>query len=89
MPKKPAKHRPDVAETAFRVVQEATGKAPKTLPPSERPKEQRNPEAVKLGRSGGKKGGAKGGKARATRLTDEGRARGATIAALARWKKSS
>jgi signal transduction histidine kinase len=31
--KKPAKLRPDVAETAFRVFQEAIVEAPKTLPP--------------------------------------------------------
>jgi hypothetical protein len=34
--KKAAKLRPDVAETAFRVFQEAIGEAPKTLPPNER-----------------------------------------------------
>ena len=34
--KKPAKLRPDVAETACRVMQEATGEAPKTLPPKDR-----------------------------------------------------
>lgn len=87
MPKKPAKLRPDVAETALRVVQEAIGEATKTLPPSERA--EKNEEAVKRGRKGGKKGGAKGGKARATKLTDEQRAKGATIAALARWKRIS
>lgn len=87
MSKKPAKLRPDVAETAFRVMREATGEAPKTLPPGERT--EKNPVAVKRGRKGGKKGGAKGGKARATKLTDEERAKGATIAALARWKRSN
>jgi hypothetical protein len=33
MPKKPAKLRPDVAETAFRVMREATGEAPKNAAP--------------------------------------------------------
>lgn len=33
MPKQPAKLRPDAAAIAFRVMQEATGEAPKTLPP--------------------------------------------------------
>ena len=33
MAKKPAKLRPDAAEIAFRVMQEATGEAPKTRPP--------------------------------------------------------
>ncbi len=85
MPKKPTKLRPDVAETAFRVMQEATGEAPKTLPPGARPKGDRNAEAVKRGAKGGKKGG----KRRAAKLSDEERAKAATIAALARWKRSS
>jgi hypothetical protein len=83
MPKKLTKLRPDVAETAFRVMQEATGEAPKTLPPSERT--EKNADAVKRGR----KGGQTGGKRRATKLTDEERAKAATIAALARWKRST
>ncbi len=49
-----SKLRPDVAETAFRVMQEAIGERPKTLPPGER--EEKNPEAVKRGRKGGRKG---------------------------------
>lgn len=81
MPKKPAKLRPDVAETAFRVMQEAIGQAPKTLPPSERT--DKNTDAVERGAKGGKKGG----KARAAKLTDDQRAEAATVAALARWKK--
>ena len=52
-PKKPAKLRPDVAETAFRVLQEAVGEAPKTLPPSERT--EKNADAVKRGRKGERK----------------------------------
>lgn len=81
--KKPVKLRPDVAETAFRVVQEATGEAPKTLPPNERT--EKNPDAVARGATGGKKGG----KARAEKLTERERTKSATIAALARWKKGS
>jgi len=50
----PDKLRPDVAETAFRVMLEATGQTPKTAP-GERPK---NPEAVRLGKQGGKKSGS-------------------------------
>jgi len=80
--KKPDKLRPDVAETAFRIMQEATGEAPKTLPPSERT--EKNAEAVKRGAKGGKKGGS----ARAAKLTPEQREQTATLAALARWKKS-
>jgi hypothetical protein len=57
MPKKPTtKMRPDVNETAYRVMMEATGQAPKTVPG-----QSKNPDAVKRG--------AKGGKARATKLT--------------------
>lgn len=80
MPKKPPKLRPDVAEIAYRTMLEATGQAPKTRP-GEGPK---NPEAVERGRKGGKKGG----KSRTEKLTDDERAESATIAALARWKKS-
>jgi hypothetical protein len=82
MPKKPAKLRPDVAETAFRVMREAIGEAPKTLPPSERT--EKNIEAVRRGSVGGKKGG----KARAELLTAEQRKTIAQQAAAARWKKS-
>lgn len=80
--KKPEKLRLDVAETAFRVMQEAIGEVPKTLPPGER--EAKNPEAVKRGSKGGKKGG----KARAKKLTPERREEIAQVAALARWKKT-
>jgi len=80
--KKPAKLRPDVAETAFRTMQEAIGEAPKTLPPGERT--EKNPEAVKRGRKGGKKGGAN----RADKLTAEQRSEIAAFAAAVRWKKN-
>lgn len=78
---KAAKLRPDVAETAFRVMREATGEAPKTRPPSERT--EKNADAVKRGRRGGRKGG----KARAEKLTAEQRAEVARLAASARWRK--
>ena len=82
--KKPVqtKLRPDVAETAFRVMREAVGDAPKTLPPRERPKGERSAEAVTRGRSGG----LKGGKARAAKLTKEARSGIAKKAATTRWK---
>lgn len=88
MPKKPAKPtakkaaklRPDVAETAFRVMQEATGQAPKTLPPEER--EEKNPAAVERGRKGGKVGG----KARAEKLPPGKRSSIAREAAKKRWE---
>ena len=50
---KKRKLRPDVNETAHRVMLEATGQAEKTPPPSERPPEKRHPEAVRRGREGG------------------------------------
>ncbi|MBA3342038.1 MAG: histone H1 [Gemmatimonadaceae bacterium] len=79
MPKKPAKLRPDVAETAFRVMQEATGQVPKSLPPSERA--EKNPDAVERGQKGGKKGG----KARAGKLSSGDRSAIAKKAAATRW----
>lgn len=79
--KKPAKLRPDVAETAFRVMQEATGEAPKTLPPSERA--EKNSDAV----TRGSKGGKRGGKARAGKLTPAQRSAIARRAAESRWKR--
>jgi len=70
----------DVAITAFRVVQEATGEAERT---EEKPldTEGKNPAAVALGRLGGKKGGI----ARAAKLTPERRSEIARRAAQARW----
>ena len=85
MARKGLKLRPDVAETAFRVMQEAIGEAPKTLPPSERT--AKNADAVARGSKGGKKGGRKGAKARTRKLTAEQREEVAQVAALARWKK--
>jgi hypothetical protein len=52
--KKAPKLRPDANEIAYRTMLEATGQAPKTVPPSERTEEQKNREAVKRGRSGGR-----------------------------------
>jgi hypothetical protein len=79
--KKPTKLRPDMAETAYRVMLEATGQAPKTRP-GEGPK---NPEAMRRGQKGGKKGG----KARAAKLDAAQRSEVARNAAAARWKKES
>lgn len=82
MPKKAApKLRPDVAETAFRVMREATGEAPKTLPPKERT--EKNAAAVERGGKGGKAGG----KARAQALTHQRRKAIAKKAAQTRWDK--
>lgn len=79
MPKRP-KLRPDMNEVAYRIVQAATGQGPHPQPPGG---EEKNPEAVKRGRKGGKKGG----KARAIALTKRERRAGAALAARARWKR--
>lgn len=60
---------------AFRVMQEATGQAPKSAEP------EKNPAAVALGRLGGLKGGA----ARAAKLSDKKRSAIAKKAAKTRW----
>lgn len=79
-PKKAApKMRPDVNETAYRVMLEATGQAPKTDPAMK----AKNPDAM----ARGSKGGKKGGKARAINLTAEQRTEAARIASAARWRK--
>lgn len=80
--KKTAKLRRDASEVAFRVMQEATGEAPKTLPPGERT--EKNPEAVKRGSKGGKKGGT----AKAKKLSPQERTEAARLAAQARWKRA-
>lgn len=67
--------RKDLNETAFNIVQQATGQAPPP-PPSEK-----NPAAVTLGRLGG----LKGGKARAEKLSPAKRKAIAKKAAEARW----
>ncbi len=74
----------DFSVNAFRVVQEATGEAE---PAEEKPldTEGKNPNAVALGRLGGKKGG----KARAAKLTAEQRSEIARKAARARWVSGS
>jgi hypothetical protein len=81
MPKKPErKLRPDVAETAYRVMLEATGQAPKTVPGEG----EKNPDAV----ARGSKGGKSGGKARSESLSPEKRTKIAKKAARARWKRT-
>lgn len=75
MPKKPApKMRPDANETAYRVMLEATGQAPKTDPATK----GKNQDAVKRG--------AEGGKARATTLSATARSKAAKKAAKKRWE---
>ena len=62
MGKKRPSLREDENERAFRLVQAMTGEGPRPQPPGER---EKNPEAVKRGRKGGKVGG----KARSKALT--------------------
>jgi len=79
-PKKKRGRRPDFAENAFRVVQEATGQAPKTPDPDA----GKDPAAVVRGRQGG----LVGGKVRAQRLGKKKLTEAAKRAARARWGKS-
>ena len=78
MPTRSSKHL-DINQIAARILQEATGEAPKTEPPP-----VKNQAAVELGKLGGKKGGA----ARAASLTPERRVEIAKKAAAGRWKGS-
>ncbi len=77
MPKRSSK-RPDVNETAIRVVRIATGEEEPRAGPA------KNPAAVELGRLGGKKGGS----ARAAKLSPERRRAIAKKAANARWERT-
>jgi hypothetical protein len=79
MPRSKPKLREDVAEIAYRVMQEAIGERPKTIPPSERT--EKNREAVKRGR--------KGGKARAAKLSHRRLKAIGRKAAKSRWKNRS
>ena len=72
----PTRPKLDLNQLAKRMLDEATGDAPKTKPPA-----QKNAAAVELGALGGRKGGA----ARAAKLTAEQRAEIAKKAAAGRW----
>lgn len=74
--KKPPKVRGDVNTLAFRIVQEATGQAPKTPDPDA----GKDPAAVALGR--------KGGQARAKAMSKKAKTASAKKAARARWNTS-
>lgn len=73
MAKSPSKGRKDLNQTAFAVVQQATGEV-------EPPKESAAQES-------GRRGGLKGGKERAKKLTAEQRSEIARKAAAKRWGK--
>jgi hypothetical protein len=85
MPTRPSKKRPhnklDPIELARKIVDQATGDAPKEEAEPEQP--AKNPAAVALG----KLGGSKGGKARAAKLSPAKRKAIAAKAAKARWEK--
>ncbi len=76
--------RKDINETAFSIVQQATGEIPSSEP-NEKLSKQKNPHAQALGRLGG----LKGGKARAEKLTQEQRSEIARKAAKSRWNKEN
>jgi hypothetical protein len=78
MPKKRPSLRQDENQRAYALVQAMIGEGPRPEPPGDR---EKNPEAVKRGRKGGKKGG----KARAVGMTPEERQKAARRAADARW----
>src|SRR5436190_23657405 len=89
MPKRLRTEEEDFNVTAFRVVQQATGQAPKATPGSpptpkaKAPRKRRkNPAAVALGRKGGKASG----KARMQKLAPERRSEIARHAAKSRWR---
>jgi hypothetical protein len=73
MPKRSSK---ELNQTAFNIVQQATGQVSKPQP-------AKNPAAVALGRLGG----LKGGKARAIKLSAKRRSEIASDAAKKRWEK--
>ena len=78
----PTTRRPklDLSQLGKRILDEATGNAPKTNPPA-----QKNVAAVESGKRGGKTGGA----ARAAKLTAEQRSEIAKKAAHTRWKRGA
>lgn len=85
MPTRPSKKRRnqlDSVELARKIVDQATGDAPKEAPPD--PYEGKNRAAVELGRLGG----SKGGKARAAKLSAAQRKAIAKKAAAKRWGQS-
>lgn len=76
-PKRPS----DINQLANLIGRIATGEAPKEEAPEPESEHVKDPNAVALGRKGGKKGGA----ARAAKMTPEERAASAKKAAEARW----
>jgi hypothetical protein len=78
MPKKRPSLREDANERAYRIVQAMTGDGPRPEPPGSR---EKNPEAVKRGRAGGKVGG----KARAAKLSARRRKLISKKASEKRW----
>ncbi len=79
---RPPKLRRDLNETAFDIVQAATGQGAKPKPAGQG---EPNPTAAERGRLGGKKGGP----ARHARLSHRRKQQIAKKAATARWHKST
>jgi len=77
--------RKDIDETAFSIVQQATGEKPSSDTHPDKNTPQKNPHAQALGRLGG----LKGGKARAEKLTKKQRITIAKKAAKTRWSKNN
>lgn len=87
MHSKPSKKRdePDIAQNAFRVMQESTGQIPKSEPP-----DAPSPDMISaVMRELGRRGGLKGGKARADGMSKKQRSEIAKKAAKARWGKKA
>jgi len=85
MPDRSKNPRPrDPNQLAYRIIQEATGQAPKYDPAEPIPMDAyKNPHAVALGRLGGLKGGA----AKAAKVRPRKRSQIAAKAAKTRWGK--
>jgi hypothetical protein len=75
---KPRSKKKDINETAFSIMQQATGQ----VEAQDTTSSEKNPAAVALGRLGG----LKGGKARSEKLSPSERKAIAQRAAKARWK---
>ena len=87
MPSRASKKKPDFAETAFRVVAEATGQREKTAPQAEPPPPP-DPETIRAAAAAlSRLGASKGGKARAAALSKAKKRVIAKAGAAARWRR--
>jgi len=87
MPTRASKKKPDFAEIAFRVVQEATGQRERTEP--SKPTAKPDPATASAAAAAlSALGASKGGKARAASMSAAKRRAIAKKAAAVRWRKS-